>query len=564
MKEKVISLLIQTGLTRIEIESKIEVPKDINLGDFAFPCFALSAKLKKSPVDIARELAEDFSSDISFDKIQAVGPYLNFFVKKETLVKEILLKIKTQKDKFGSSDLGKGKNIVIDYSGPNIGKPMHIGHIRSTLIGDSVSKISEFLGYNPLGINYLGDIGLHIGKLIVAYGLWVDKKALEEDPTKELLRLYVRFCEQEKIEVQEGQDDNFEGNEWTEKAKEKLLLIEQGDKSTLKIWKEIEKSSQEGFDRVYKLLGIKFKETTGQSNFSAAGKQLVLDALDKGVAKKVPDSEAVLVEFENLPKKFILRGNGTASYITQDLGAAVSRFDKYKFDEMIYVTDYRQMLHFQQLFEILNKLGYSFVKNCKHLPFGTVNFENEILATRAGKIVLLEEVLNKATEHAKEEAKKRNSKGDPQKIAFCAIKYGILKVEPSKDVSFSWKSALNFEGDTGPYILYSYARANSILSKSKKEGDLKKIPADLSIQEKSLIALLGKFPETVVKAHLALSPNQIANYAYFLAQSFNEFYHISKVVGTPDEKFKLVLVESTMQVLKNALSLLGIQVISKM
>lgn len=567
MKEKIISILEKTGLSREYIELKLEVPKELALGDYAFPCFALAPLLKKGPVDIAKQLAEEItlSEDTSyFEKIEAVGPYLNFFIKKETLVKEILSKIGKEKDNFGSSKIGKGKKVIVDFSGPNVGKPMHIGHIRSTLIGDSICKIHSFLGYKPIGINYLGDVGLHIGKLIVAYELWLDKKALVENPIQELLRLYVRFCEQEKTELQEGQEEDYEGNEWTEKAKEKLRLIESGDKKAVKIWNEIIASSIVGFNRVYKLLDIKFDETTGQSKFSNAGKELVLTALDKGIAKKAPDSEAVFIEFENLPKKYILRANGTASYMTQDLGSAVSRYNKHKFDNMIYVTDYRQTLHFQQLFEILKLLGYNFVNNCSHLPFGTINFENEILATRAGRIILLEDVLNKATEQAKEEVKKRKSSGNPEKIALGAIKYAILKVEPIKDVSFSWKSALNFEGDTGPYMLYTYARANSILSKSKKKADLTKIPEEVSQFDRNLISHLGKFPEVVIKSKETLSPNLIANYSYSLSKLFNEFYHNSKVVGSKDEKFKLAIVESTLQVLKNSLALLGISVINKM
>ncbi|MBM3247472.1 arginine--tRNA ligase, partial [Candidatus Pacearchaeota archaeon] len=532
----------------------------------AFPCFKLSSILKKNPVEIAKQLQKEIKITDSLEKVQATGPYLNFFVNK-TQEAEFILKIT---DQYGNSKQGKDKKIVIDFSGPNIGKPMHVGHIRSTVVGDSILRNYNALGYKTIGINYLGDIGLHIGKLIVAWELWLDKKALEKDPIKELLRLYVKFCENEKSEFQEGQDEEFEANEWTNKAKEKLKLIELGDKKTHEVWKQIRVYSGKGFDKVYKILNIDFTETTGQSKFSEAGKEIIINAQKKGLAKTEQDG-AVMVEFDKLPKRYILRSNGTASYITQDIGAAIERQKKYQFDKMIYVTDYRQQLHFQQLFEILNKFGFKFYNKCYHVPFGTVNFGKEIMATRAGKIILLEDVLKKTIEKAEEEIKKRKTKGDAEKIAVGAIKYVILRNEPVKDVEFSWDAALNFEGESGPYLQYSYARASSILRKAEKENKKAKSKAskkveipNLNKQEIELIKKIKSFPEIVKQAAEKLNPSLLAHYSYELSQIFNEFYHNTKVIGEKEEAFRLKLVNAFARTLKNALYLLGIEVMDEM
>ena len=385
IKKDLEKILLAAGVTgAIELTS----PPNPALGDFAFPCFRLAGIFKKNPVDIAKQIAKEIKPSSNIEKIEAKGPYLNFFVNKKQTFEHIL----NLDENYGKSSEGKNKKIVVDFSGPNIVKPMHVGHIRSTILGDSIIRTYNFLGYKTTGINYLGDIGLHIGKLIVAYELWLDKKALKQDPVKELLRLYVRFCKKEKSQVSEGQDEageEFLDNEWTNKAKEKIRLIEIGDKEAHRIWKEIRDASGKGFDKVYKILNVNFSETTGQSFFSDKGKSIITEALKKGLAKPESDG-AVYVEFkdkkgeETLPKRYVLRSNGTASYITQDIGALVERNKKYQFDKIIYITDYRQRLHFQQLFEILKRFGNNFTDKCEHLGLVTLNFGKEILASRTG------------------------------------------------------------------------------------------------------------------------------------------------------------------------------------
>jgi arginyl-tRNA synthetase len=560
MKEIIVKILQKEGvrLKESEIESLIEIPPSPDFGDYSFPCFALSKTEKKSPDKIAEHFAGKIKLPKEIEKVENKGAYLNFFIDKKILAEEVI-KINSN---FGKSSIGKNKKIVIDFSAPNIGKPMHIGHIRSTIIGDSIMRIHNFLGYNSIGINYLGDIGLHIGKLIVAYELWLNKSALEKDPVQELLRLYVKFCSMEKSEITEGVEEEFQDNEWTGKAKEKLRLLELGDKKTEKIWKEIRKYSGKGFDKVYEMLGINFNETVGQSQFAETGKKIITNALLKEIAKTEKDG-AVYVEI-NKQKKFILRSNKTASYITYDLGAAVERYKKYKFEKMIYVTDFRQKEHFSQLFQILEMFGYDFSNKLAHLPFGTIKFENEIIATRTGDIILLEDVLKKTIAKAEEEIKKRKTKGDAEKVGVGAIKYIVLKTAPAGDVHFSWEQALNFEGDSGPYIQYSYARASSIIKKTKNFNKSKIRIENLNSSEINLIKKIYNFPNVVKNSQSSLNPSLIANYSFELAQAFNEFYHSSPVIGDKSEAFRLLLVNSFRTAMKNSLYLLGIEVTEEM
>jgi len=567
-KKEIVSLLAkQVKLRKEQIENLIETPPNPDFGDYAFPCFILSKKKKKAPNEIAKKLTTQLSIKLTknISEIRAIGPYVNFFINKNKLAKEII-KINAN---FGKTNLGKKKKIAIDFSAPNIGKPMHIGHIRSTIIGDSLMRIYNFLGYNSIGINYLGDVGLHIGKLIVAYELWLNKQALKKDPVQELLRLYVKFSAKEKT-----------NDKLTEQAKEKLKQLELGEKRTEKIWNEIRKASGKGFDKVYDMLNIDFHETVGQSQFSEKGKQIVINALKKNIAKREQDS-AVYVLL-NKKKKYILRSNETASYITQDLGAAVERFKKYNFDKMIYVTDFRQSAHFDSLFAILKLMKYDFADKLIHLQFGAVKFGKEIMATRKGDIILLEDVLNKTIEKAGQrmklgkvsgirkgqsplqEIKKRKTKGDKTKVGVGAVKYIIIKNEPAKDVQFSWEQALSFEGNTGPYLQYSYARASSIIKKAGKFNKKTTRIPKLTKQEIELIKSISKLPEIIQEAGKQMNPALIANYSYELAKTFSEFYHNCKVLNDKHEAFRLRLIDSFRTTLHNALHVLGIEVMEEM
>ncbi len=560
MKEIIFQILKKAGITlkEEELEKLLEIPPSSELGDYSFPCFILSKKEKKAPDKIAEHLAQKIKLPIEIEKVENKGPYLNFFVNKKILAEKVI----GINANFGKLPLGKNKKIVIDFSAPNVGKPMHIGHIRSTILGDSLMRIYNFLGYNSIGVNYLGDIGLHLGKLIVAYELWLDKDALKKNPVQELLRLYVKFCAKEKSKITEGVEEEFQDNEWTNRAKEKLKLLELGDKKTEKIWHDIRKSSEKGFNKVYEMLNVDFTETVGQSEFSEHGKKIITNALMNKIAKSEKDG-AIYVEVDG-QKKFILRSNQTASYITYDIGAAVERNKKYNFEKMIYVTDFRQKDHFDKLFKILTLLGYDFSDKLIHLGFGTIKFGNEIIATRKGDIILLEDVLNKTIEKAEKEIKKRKTKGDAEKVGVGAVKYIVLKSSPSADVQFSWEQALNFEGDSGPYIQYSYARASSIIRKAGKFNKSKINFDNLNSHEINLVKKISSFPEIVQKAEESLNPSLIANYSFELAQLFNEFYHACPVIGDESEAFRLRLVDAFRTTLKNSLYLLGIEVMEEM
>ncbi len=558
-KNKIVKVISEeVRLSKREVEELVEVPPKLEMGDYAFPCFVLSKKMKKSPVEIASLLAGQISKKGVIERIENNRGYLNFFVDKKKLAREII-KINSN---YGKINVGKGKKILIDFSGPNIGKPMHIGHIRSTIIGDSLMRVFEFLNYKTFGINYLGDVGLHIGKLIVAYEMWVDKDKLKKNPVAELLRLYVKFCGKEKSSIEEGVEEEFKNNEWTNRAKEKIKDIEMGDKKSLKVWDDIRKASGKGFDKIYEMLKVNFDETTGQSFFEERGKQLVINALEKGIAHREGDG-AVYIEVGQGKKKYILRSNETASYITYDLGAVVEREKKHKFERLIYVVDFRQKEHFESLFLLIKLLGYDYADKLEHLAFGTVNFGNEIIATREGKVVLLDNVLKKTIEKASSEIKKRGRKGDAEKVGVGAVKYAVLKNEPVKDVNFSW-DILNFEGNTGPYLQYSYARACSIIKKAGNFNASKSQVGELSDSEIKLMKIMGEFPNVVFRAGEFRNPSLIASYAFELAQSFNEFYHSCRVVDSSSEGFRLRLVESFRIVLGNALNLLGIEVMEEM
>ncbi len=579
IKEIIVDLLkSKVDLKKQEIDNMIEIPQDEKLGDFAFPCFILSKKEKKKPEKIAEEISLKLNKKIKklkeIEKVEAVNSYINFLANLKEFTDLTFKKI----DKVEKQ--GKKKNkIVIDFSSPNIGKPLHVGHVRSTILGDSIKKIHAFFNNKVIGINYLGDTGLHIGKLIHAYKLWGDDKKIRKNPGKELLSLYVKFCKKEKVRTDKevkknpGQEDKEEyiSNEWTEKAKEELKKLERGDKENKKIWEKLKKYSLNSFEKVYKILGIEFDEITGQSKFSKKGKKVVNKALKKKIAQKRGGGEvAVKLEKDNLPDKVILRKDKTALYSTQDLGSAVKRYEKYKFDKMIYVVGSEQELYFKQIFKILEKLGYKWSDNLIHLPFGLISIEGGKISSREGKVVFLEEVLNKAKQEALKQIKKKNpklknKKKTAEKLGISALKYSTLSKEPIKNIKFSFKEALNFEGESGPYLQYSYVRASSILKKTRKKGKYEKGKIiEFDKEEVKLIKKLDLFLETVKKAKQKLNPSLIANYAFELASLFNEFYHSCQVIGSEKQAFRLKLVESFKKIMKLSLQLLGIEPVEEM
>lgn len=556
MKEKIIILLKKLlPFNEKEIENLIETPPNSELGDYAFPCFQLAKIMKKNPAEIAQNISKKIPIPKEIERVEAKGPYINFFLNKKLLAENTLNKILKEKDKYGSSKTGKGKIIAIDMSSPNIAKPFGIGHLRSTIIGNSIANIAKFRGFKPVRINYLGDWGTQFGKLITGYKKFGDEKKLKKNPINHLLELYVKVNDSPEFE-QESRD-------WFRK-------LEEGNKEALTLWKRFRELSIKEFNEIYKLLGVKFEVISGESLYNNKMDSTISELKKKGLLKESEGAKVVDLEQYGLGICLIKKSDGTTLYATRDITAAIDRYKKYKFSKMFYEVGAEQKLHFKQFFKILDLMGYSWAKDCMHIDHGLyLDNDGKKFSTRKGKTVFMAEVINETINLAKKEIIKREklSQKELQKrakiIGLAAILYGDLKNHRSSDIIFDIERFLSFEGNTGPYLLYTYARAKSILRKVKSKSK-KLIINEISEKEKNIISKLSNFPQIVESAYNHLAPNIIANYAYELAQTFNEFYHSEKVIGSEKESFRLFLVESASQVIKNALSLLTIPVIEKM
>jgi len=554
MKEIIVVLLSrEIKLSKAEIGDLIEVPSNPELGDFAFPCFSLAKELKKNPVQIAQEIVAKLKSK-EFEKIEAKGPYINFFTNRKVVAEETVNRILKERGRYGSSKNGKGRKIVLDMSSPNIAKPFGIGHLRSTIIGNSIANISSFLGYKPVKINYLGDWGTQFGKMIVGWKVAGDKSKLKKDPIKHMLELYIL-----------GNKEEYEDD-----ARKWFKKLEDGDKEATSLWKMFKDLSLKEFDKLYAILKINFDVISGESLYNNKMDDTIKELRDKGLLEESEGAMIVDLEKYNLGKCLIKKSDGATLYATRDLTAAIDRFKKYKFVKMIYEVGQEQRLHFNQIFKVLELMDYPWAKDCIHVYHGLyLDEDGKKFATRYGKTVFMNEILDEAISLARKEIKKREEvsvkelEKRSEAIALAAIFYGDLKNFRGNDIVFNIEKFLSFEGDTGPYLLYSYARARSILEKARyKPGkfNVNKIEDN----EKKLMNDLAKFPHIVEKAYDQMSPNFIANYAYQLSQVFNEFYHTNKVIGSDQEYFRLSLVDSFSVVIKNALQLLGIETLEKM
>lgn len=558
MKEFIISKLHEiTSLPEQRIQELIEVPKDTQLGDYSFPCFSLASSLKKSPTQIAQELAKQFPSSEHFEKIGTVGPYLNFFVNRVLLTEATLKTIFKQNEKYGSNTTGKGKNFVIDMSSPNIAKPFGIGHLRSTVIGNSIANIARFSGYKVTRINYLGDWGTPFGKTIAAYKEFGDARKLKENPINHLYELYVKA----------SKDPSFE-----DKGKEWFKKLEDGDAETVKLWKQFRNESLKEFDKIYKLLGVSFEVISGESEYEELMPAIIKELEEKKLLEENQGAFIVNLEKYSLGVCLIKKSDGATLYATRDITAAIHRKKKYKFDTMVYEVGAEQKLHFRQFFKVLELMGYVWAKDCVHVAHGFyLDEDGKKFATRRGKSVFMAEILDETIELAKKELLQREKLKEKEllqralAITRAAIIYGDLKNYREQNTLFDIDKFLSFEGDTGPYLLYTYARAKSILAKSKFVSKKKMVvPTTLGEKEKRLVTMFAQLPEVVKSAHQASAPHLIANYSYHLAQTFNEFYHAERIIGSEQEQFRLALVSAFSIVIKNALALLGIPVIEKM
>ncbi|MDO5708079.1 MAG: arginine--tRNA ligase [Andreesenia angusta] len=550
------------GIAREDIESSIEIPPNFEMGDYALPCFKFAKVLRNAPNRIAEDIVTKLGSLEGFDRIENVNGYINFFVDKEIMAKSILEEVIEKKDEYGSSNMGDGKNIVIDYSSPNIAKPFHVGHLRSTVIGNSLYKIYKFLGYNPIGINHLGDWGTQFGKMICAYKKWGVDEEIEEAPIKTLQKLYVKFHD----EAEKDPNLEDEGREWFKK-------LENGDEEAKRIWKWFIELSLEEFNRIYSLLKVKFDYYTGESFYEDKMDAAIELMKEKNVLTESEGALVVDLEEYNMPPCLIVKSDGTTIYATRDITAALYRKKEFDFEKAIYITDYAQNLHFKQWFKVIELMGYDWADDLIHAPFGRVSTEEGKLQTRKGNVILLEDLLSRSIEKVKETIESKNpeleNKDEVAKmVGIGAVIFNDLSNNKIKDIVFNWDRMLSFEGETGPYLQYTAVRAKSILSRVDKKIDDIKIDYSKLLDQEAVntIRQIGRFNEIIVDAMEKNEPSFISRYLLDLAHDFNKFYHECPILNA-DEDIKiarLALVNATETVLETGLGLLGIDVPEKM
>ena len=546
------------GLEKEQVYSFIEVPPNTDMGDYALPCFKLSKILRSSPVVIATNLANSFEKDDIISDCTAVNGYLNFKVNRLNFVKSTLDKILFEGDSYGSANIGEGKTVCIDYSSINIAKPFHIGHLSTTVIGSALCKIFRFLGYKVVGINHLGDYGTQFGKLIVAYKKWSSLEAVEKGRLAELTRIYVKF-----------HDEATKFPELEDEARRYFKLIEEGDKESNELFTLFKRITLEEVDKIYKLLNVSFDSYAGESFYNDKMAPVVEELKEKGLIKNSEGASIVDLEEYGMPPCLILKSDGSSLYATRDIAAAVYRKNTYDFDKCLYVVAYQQNLHFKQLFKVLELMGKPWAKDMVHVAYGMVSLEDGAMSTRHGKVVLLEDVIDKTIEKAYNVIQEKNpALPDKEKIARAvgtgAVIFGALCNNKIKDIVFSYDRVLSFEGETCPYVQYTVARCYSLLNKC---GDCASFSVnELNVDEYEVVKELSRFGEVVRQASEKYEPSLITRYALDLATAFNKFYINCKIATAPEETraFRLAITKSVKITLTNALTLLGIETVEQM
>lgn len=551
-----------SGLERDTVSSLVETPPEQKLGDLAFPCFVLAKTLKKAPPIIAKELLEKFSGDENLSKVEAVGGYLNFFYNRQGFAKSVISDVLEKGEQYGKCDMGKGKTVLVEYSSPNIAKPFHIGHLFSTAVGNSLERIYKHLGYSTVKLNHLGDWGTQFGKLICAYKMWGDDSVIEKDPINELLKIYVKF--HEEAEKNPSLEDE---------AREYFKKLEEGDSEATKLWQHFRDLSLVEFKRVYDMLGVSFDSYAGESFYSDKMDEVVEILKDKGLLQESNGAQVVDLCELNVPPCIILKSDGATIYATRDIAAALYRKRTYDFYKNIYVVGTPQALHFKQIFAVMKKAGWDWADNCCHVGFGLVKFPDKKLSTRHGDVVFLEDVLNESIAKTLEiiianSPQMENKEEVAKKIGIGAILYAFLKNSREKDIVFSWDSMLDFEGESAPYVQYSYARGKSILRRT----DIELSDIDFSLvtsdEEYALISQINEFNSAVCDAADKNEPFYVNRYVTNLARQFNKFYNSCPIlksdVSKDVAKARLALVCATCEVIKSALGLLGIETVESM
>ena len=553
-----------TGIDITELSQYIEIPPQREMGDFAFPCFKLAKQLKKSPVIIANDIKEKITTDEYIEKIEVKSGYLNFYVNTSKLAEEVLKEIDKQKENYGKSDIGKGKNIIVEYSSPNIAKPFHIGHLRTTLIGNALYRVYKFLGYNTVGINHLGDYGTQFGKMIEAYKLWSDEYDLEDDPINKMMDMYVRINELCK------QDEKV-----LDACRENFKLLENGDKECTELWTKFRELSLKEFQKVYDLLQVSFDSWNGEAFYSDKMEEVV-DILEKK-GKLVESEGAKIVDLEdqgiNTPC-IIKKADGSSIYATRDLAAILYRARTYDFDKCLYVVAYEQNLHFKQVFAVAKYLvDEKYHKGLTHVSYGMVALPTGRMSTRLGNVVKIEELLKETINRANEIITEKNQDLEDKdevakKVGLAAIIFNTLSTTTNKDQIFDWDTALNFQGETGPYIQYTYVRTKSVQDKSEISPSIDEVDFSLLKEETAVktIKTLYNFSEILLNTAEKNEPSILARYLIELSQNYNNFYNENKLL-VDDEKLKnarIALNNSVGSVLKTGAGLLGIKMPNKM
>lgn len=562
--KKLISEIIKSeieDLTIEEITALIEVPPNKEMGDYAFPCFKLAKIFRKAPNAIAEDLAGKIQPTDDINKIVNLGGYVNFFVNKESLAKKVINQVLSEKENYGKSEFGKGKTVVVEYSSPNIAKPFHIGHVRTTVIGNALSKIYQSQGYHVEKLNHLGDYGTQFGKLIVAYKLWGDKQAVEKDPIKELLKLYIRF--HDEAEAKPEMED--EAREWFTK-------LENGDQEAKDLWQWFRDESLKEFSRVYDLLDIDFDSYVGESFYSDKMPAVIEELKEKNLLVESDGAMIVDLEDSKLPPALIQKRDGSTLYLTRDLASAFYRKKIYDFDKSIYVVGAQQELHFKQCFEIIKRMGYDWYKDMVHVQFGMVALEEGTMSTRKGRVVFLEDVLNQAINRTRQIIEEKNPDAEnidevAKAVGVGAVVFQELSNSRIKDYTFSWDRTLSFEGETGPYVQYTHARCCAVLRKADQP-----VSADINYEALSdqdaadVLSVLETFNKSIMTAMKKNEPHIVTRFVLDLAQAFNKFYHNSPILVEDDDlrAARLALVEATRQTIENALKILGMKAPQKM
>lgn len=544
------------GISSDELAQTIALPPNSEMGDYALPCFKLAKIMRKSPAIIAEQLASNFECDNVIESTVALNGYLNFKINKKGLACDVLNEVISEGENYGSSDIGMGKTICIDYSSVNIAKPFHIGHLSTTVIGGSLYKLFKFLGYNTVGINHLGDYGTQFGKLICAYKYWGNKEEVERGGIHAVNDLYIRF--------------NNEADEAMEKeAREYFRLIESGDKEANELFEWFKSLTLAYVDKIYKKLNVQFDSYAGERFYSDKLQPVIDELKDKNLLKESDGAQIVDLEPYGMPPCLILRSDGASLYATRDLAAAIYRKNTYDFYKCLYVVAYQQNLHFKQFFKVLELMGYDWAKDLVHVAYGMVSLEDGAMSTRKGKVVWLEDVINKCVEKAYDIINEKNpnlenKRETAETVGIGAIIFGALYNSKIKDITFSYDKVLSFEGETGVYVQYTCARAKSVIDKGGLPESFE--VNEILPQEFEIVKTLAAFPETLLSAAEKYEPCFIARYAVDLAQKFNKFYFDCKILTAPEEfrAFRLHLTAATLQTLKNALRLLGIGAPDKM